>query len=857
MIKHCLLTFLLCTPLYIWGVTTQYGLKFHSYEVEKEKRTGLNLTPNKPFSFPDGFVLSFDVNFNPDWVHPFGSIFRVVTEDRHHIDFILSEIGSTGETMVSFISSSDGILFEQPFDAGSGIDYGRFIPVEIGLDIRKGLVTASVGSRQFSQQTSSLKSFRHSSILFGKSHYPRFQTTDVPSFTMKNLRINNIDGRPLYEWPLAEHTDQGVYDKLKEHFARCENPEWLLDRHAFWQKQISLETRLHPQFCYNRDKNEVAVFDQDTFICFHLDSGTLVKNKLSKRPVYTYSNSNNLIYNPFTKTYHCYLFDLSTGLEVLVYDSLTGDWNQSREMKHPPEYWHHNRFFSPIDSNLYLMNGYGHHKYKNIVNRYDYHTLSWEPVLFKGDRIQPRYLSGLGAIDEQHLILFGGHGSESGNQEVLPQCFYDLYTLDLQTLEAKKRWEMESPALDFVVGNSLVPAADGQSFYALAFPHQQFYSSLVLLEISMNRPEYRVVADSIPFYFEDIKSNADLYLDPSGGSLIAVVVMPLSESSSQLTVYTLSNPPLASAELYQAERKGGFWLILLYALAGLLCVGALALALAASLFFRERKGRPVLTAAPPVKNIPSTEQAECRQAIYLFGDLQILDKDGLDLAKEFTPMQRQLFTLLLLYTEKNGKGVSSSKLKDTLWFDKSEKNAKNNRGVFVNKLRQIFEQIGMIYIKNQDLYWSLEIDDSLYCDYIEAMRQMKELSRNKKDASSEEVKSLLSIVGKGELLPNLQVEWIDGFKSDFSNKLIDLLLDIYKQSDIRKSCQVCINLADVIFIHDSLNEDALSIKCHHLVQMGKYGLAQKVYAIFVKEYKTLFNADFAYSFEQVIRKDSF
>jgi hypothetical protein len=206
----------------VWGQDIQYGLKFHSYEVEKEKRTGLNLTPGKAFSFPDGFTMSFDINFNSDWVHPFGSVFRIVTEERQHIDFMLSEIENTGETMVSFISSSNGILFKQAF--GDETDYDRFIPVQIQIDIRRGIVRAAVGNKQFSQQTASLESFRKSHILFGKSNYPRFQTTDVPSFILRDIKIQDAAGKPMYEWTLSRHAAAGVYDELKKHFAQCEKP---------------------------------------------------------------------------------------------------------------------------------------------------------------------------------------------------------------------------------------------------------------------------------------------------------------------------------------------------------------------------------------------------------------------------------------------------------------------------------------------------------------------------------------------------------------------------------------------------------------------------------------------------------
>jgi hypothetical protein len=452
------------------------------------------------------------------------------------------------------------------------------------------------------------------------------------------------------------------------------NPEWILDSHAFWQKQIEFETKVNSQFCYNPEKNEVA-------------------NQL----IYTASASNNLIYNPFTKEYNCYLLNLLTGVDVLVYDTLAGNWNKGNESNVPPDYWHHNRFFSPLDSNLYLMNGYGHHKYKNTVNRYNYHTKSWESFSLKGDRIHPRYLSGQGKKDEQHLILFGGYGSETGNQEMRPQSYYDLHEIDIQTMESKKIWEMESPILDFAVGNSLIPSADRRTFYALAFPSQQFYSKIVLLEVSMNRPEYSIVGDSIPFDFEDTRSNADLYINPSSSLLIAVVVTPQTTALSQVAVYTLSNPPLALGELYQNGRKGGIRLILLYSFLSLVCAGLLVFAV--SLLLRKQKIKRIVSRElQKAQTLPDEDDADAeqKQAIYLPDSFRVFDKNGINVTKEFSPMLRQLFTLLLLYTAKNGIGISSSKLKDALWFDKSEKNAKNNRGVFINKLRQLFEQIGTI-----------------------------------------------------------------------------------------------------------------------------------------------------------------
>lgn len=833
------------------GQEINYGLQFKSYEVEKEKRTSLNLTPDKPYSFPNGFSMSFEAKFDTDWLHPFGSVFRILTEERNHIDLVLSEIDNTGKTMVSFISSSHDILFSQPFDSLE-IDYGKFIHFEITIDINNDRVEARVGDKEFSKTSSQLKDFEKINIVFGKSNYPRFQTTDVPAFSLKNLVINDTKGKTLFSWPLSKHRDNGVYDDIKEHFASCDNAEWILDSHAIWQKRITIETHINPQFCFNPDNHEIAIFNQDIFYRYKVKTNILEQNRINHKLVYTSSNSNNLIYNPETKTYNCYLLEMDAGKEVLEFDTLEQDWNKTYTTGFPPDYWHHNRIFSPIDKCLYLFFGYGHHRYKNEINRYDYQTGNWEKLSFKGDRIQPRYLSGLGMLNDQYAIVFGGYGSETGNQNISPQSYYNLFKVNLRTLESQKIWELETPDNEFAVAGTLIPDETGKSFYALAFNTQQFYTKLSLLEFSMEKPIYKVVADSIPFNFEDIKSNADLYFDKDSKQLIAVVASAGRDDLCELSIYTLSMPPLSPDSLYQDDKKQKASLFLILCGTGICLL--LLLLIVFILLRRKRSKLSVVKEGTSVYKEPivSNEHPQSR-AIYLFGGFQVFDKNGQDITKEFTPMLRQLFILLLLYTVKNGKGISSVKLKDLLWYDKSDGSAKNNRGVFMNKLRLLFEHIGSLQIKNQDIYWNIELGEEIYCDYMVVLSTIEQISSNVKTVAKEDIQSLLRIVSKGELLPNIQTEWIDSFKSDFSNQLIDLLLAIYKESNIQKYPQTCIALADAIFMHDSLNEDALGIKCHHLVLMGKYGLAKKAYTVFVKEYKVLFNTDFGHSFEEVIR----
>jgi two-component SAPR family response regulator len=152
-----------------------------------------------------------------------------------------------------------------------------------------------------------------------------------------------------------------------------------------------------------------------------------------------------------------------------------------------------------------------------------------------------------------------------------------------------------------------------------------------------------------------------------------------------------------------------------------------------------------------------------------------------------------------------------------------------------------------------DMYWGLEFGNDVYCDYYYAVGLIQ-LLKNPENRNEKDIQRLISIVSRGEMLPSLQVEWVDSFKADFANELIDLFMDISQQPDLNLSSKIRIELADAIFIYDSLKEEALKLKCSILVEMGKNGLAQNVFRAFQKEYLASFGVPYKYSFEQIIAK---
>ena len=859
-LKNITMLCFLCfyTMSYITAQSLKYGLDFSSFEVVQEKRTGLDLTSAKPFSFSNGFSLSFEVSFQSNYIHSYGYVFRIIGQNEQHVDLLLNEanlvVAHMGKTITNF-------SFEE-----NGLEYDSYFPFEIQFDVRNNVLNISLKGKRVTAKNVSIKDFKNVNIIFGKCSYPRFQASDIPKMSVKDIRINSNKDLPVYFWPLSKHAQNGVYDEFKKQFAKADNPQWILDDHAKWKNRVSFGTKNYPQIYYDVDENSVSVFDRNTFYSYNINSRLLIKDDNMNNRLYGNYYTNQTVYNSQVHSYYSYY---EVGDLLVAGKDFSGEdkalINKERETAF---YLHHNKFISPYDSCLYIFGGYGHHKYNNVISKYDFATDSWETQNFDRDRIQPRYLSGLGVIDDTKFLLFGGYGSETGAQELSPQNYYDLYIIDIKEKTVRKIWELESPKDNFVVSNSIVVDTLNNCFYALCFPQQLYNTTLRLGKFSLEKPEYEFFKNNIPFAYLDIYSYVDLFLDNDAGELVAITSSPVvAESTSTVSIYSLIYPPLAENVLFQSEDNGinehRTAIIVIFSLLLCICGGFL--------YFIKKKKKSIQAIADrsilslekknelDPENIPITEKIGSaepektlvdKKAILLFGGFQVIDKEGRDITSEFSPLLKQLFLIILLNTLKDGKGVSSLKLRETLWFDKSPESARNNRGVLLSRLRQIFEQVGSINIENRNSYWIVEIGDDVYCDYDEVVSLMKKMKGQ--ILTNENVRKLLSVISGGEMLHNFQFDWIDSFKADFSNSLIDILLEIIKSPNISLSPQDSIIVADAIFIHDFLNEDALKLKCSALIRMGKNGLAKGVYNSFAKEYQTSFGSTFKYAFDQIV-----
>lgn len=822
------------------------GLRFSSHEVIKDQRTSLNLTPQQPFSFPDGFSLEFEAKFRPGDGH-YGNIFRIIGNDQVNIDLV-SNLASTSANF--WLVLKDQILFSYKWEDIPHGAFGEWMKIRIGIDMEHGMISSSLNGYYQEKKVHDIHALEEFNILFGICKYKTFLNTDVSPMTLNNVVVYDGDGDVFRHWKLAKHSHNKVYDEMVRAEAEVQNPNWEIDKHMHWKKQEQFHFANLLGVVKDENYGRVFFVDDRAVYVYDLDSADVEDTLGFKGGKPFACMGNQMIYNRYTDEIWSYSFD---NKQVSKFDFQTQKWSLSEPDCVEPDLWHHNKWISPLDSSLITFGGYGHYTYKSTVHHFrtKRHDLD---SLDLGQQIPSRYLSAAGFLDKQKVLVFGGYGSKSGRQELSPEFYYDLYTLDLQDLSVNKRWTLSAAETPFVPCESLLADTPSGSFYTLIYNNGNFETSLRLAKFSIDTPEKRVFADSIPYKFLDTNSWATFFLNQRTSELIT-----LTTHGSAVNVYSLAYPPLFPEEVYQQEKvhhaRISIWIVL----------STLSI-IVISLFFLWRTkfrkgGKPdveittrheVLDHSDTIMGGTPSPMQPKTSTICLLGGFQVFDQQGKDITSDFTPTIKQLFLLILLTTLKNNKGVSSVKLKDTLWFDKSATSARNNRNVSMSKLRGIFDRVGSIELRHDHTYWYIIMGTEIYCDYTHALGLISQ-SQTSESLQRQEISQLIDIVSRGELCPGLQTEWLDTFKADFANRITDILSSLpYQSAEIRNDHHLLLSISECMLKFDSLHEEAIAMKCSALYNLGKKGLAKHAYDLFCREYEHILGENYLISFSDLL-----
>lgn len=812
------------------------GLNFASHEAMKEARTSLQLNDGKAFRFPKGFTLDFELRFRTE-LHNYGYVFRIIANDTVSFDLVSNY--TDGRKSLNFIEGNRAFA---PFSSKALEEYpkGSWAKVRLKVAPEDRAITIAFNGETLTMPYP-YEGLSRYGFWFGYCDHPDFTSYDVPPMAVRNVRLTDENGKTQAYWPLREHALTEAYDSVARCPAKACNPVWEIDKHARWEKRAGFTAGHYAQAAFNEQDGTLYFADQRQVLALRPGCSRLDTLSATGGNPY-YSSSNQMIYYPPSGELWSYDFD---GPRISRFNFATRQWSQANQDTKNPGHSHHNAFVCPEDSCLYVFGGYGNYTYKNDFLRLRPDETPWEKVEMTPP-VPPRYLSAAGMKDAQNVLIFGGYGHPSGLQDLGAYNYYDLYEANLSTRHARKLWALDKPQKPFAVGNAIVIDSAANTFYTLCFPNNQGNSHIVLESFRISDGQSKALADTIPYRFEDINAYSSLYCDKKNDMLYAVTIFH-EKQQSQIAVYSLPYPPLAAADtLQQAATPFPAWGIATGA-AVFMAIGACTFVFLAK---RKSKGKTLVPDAIAIDNKEYTPRpVPKRSAILFLGGFQVWDKDGNDITRLFTKTLRHTLMLIILYTQRNGKGISSSTLCEILWPDKNEESAQNNRRVTIRKLKVLLEKLEGIELANTNSYWTTQCRAPFFCDYYAVFSSLEELHRQT-EIQINKLHDLIHLVGTGMPLPFVSQEWADSFKSDYANHVQDALWSIVQNGNL-SDFKLLIKIADAIFLFDPTDENAIRLKCSVLAKNGKTGLAKNAYDLFCSEYKQLLGTTYNKSFNDV------
>jgi two-component SAPR family response regulator len=825
------LSFLSCCIIFLSGYvySEEYGLGFYGHDVYKDYRTQLELNPDRYIILKDEVELKFNFRLRPDMGMYFGYIARIIDDSGNNVD-ILFDYRSSSDNSINIVGRRN-------FTALSlKTNYQELTNnwTEYSLHFDANRQTLSISSPDTTLVATGMDLDRRIKIFFGGNNHSFYRTTDVPPMYIRDVQILR-KGRLIHHFPFDESSGSMAIDRIGKLQASVNHPIWIRSSHTFWKEEFTTNILGHAMFAFNPAEEEVFMIGERQIVKFS------VRDSVSEIIEVNMQSANMIpgsqaFYDTINDKLICYNVDKNIAIRL----DISAPELPEQEVFAPylTEFWHHNKYFHSSQEAIYIFGGYGQYEYKNLVQRFDFSTSNLELVDVAGDIFNPRYMSALGVLNDT-VYLLGGYGSISGSQMLNPTNYLDMMAFSLENHNFTKLFDL--PAIEDAIAfaNSMFIDPETRNYYALYLPFFRFEGYLQLISGNLSSPDYRLLGNQIPYLFHDTQSFADLYFCESSSKLVAVTSYTDQHSMSQVSVHSIAFPPNTYlADIQTSTSKHSSYQSLIIILISMLIVGA------GGYFIykgRKKKRSPAFT----------REENKWQNSILFFGGFQAFNKNGADITAKFTPLIRELFLIIWFFSLKENKGISSELLVENLWFGSSRKRAKNSMAVNIARLKQLLNEFETVSISRKTGYWKIIFDESvLYNDYLECLTIMRNQTITRDHAIR-----VIEAVNRGAFLHDLNFVWLDEFKAEIANQIIDSLTAYVMTLDHQTEHELVISIADAIFHLDIVNEEAMIMKCKVMISIGKHSMSNACYQKFANDYKALYGEPYKKSFNEIINSD--
>lgn len=831
-----LIIYLLSVFLQLYG----QGLKIQGNDFFIDDRSSYTVFEDTPPVFKDKLVFDFEIApMNIREAFSIGYILRIKNEEANTTYNILYN-DQGGETVFKLNHEGRDVLIVASLNKQKLYE-NQWIKMHLDFDLLKDSVTFCINGDEFRAGGLKLENQWRPRIHFGRSEH----VIDVPTFNLRNLSIS--DNEKKFSFPLNENEGNVVHDSRKKVAGYVQNPVWLINDAYYWKPaDATFASGTVAGSNINTDTQDIYYFNKDSIIFYNVRTQDTYAHKYINACPLHLRLGTNFIDKQNKRLYVYEVSDLLGGDVTMAYlDLETFAWTPVSKQLLPIQLHHHSSFYDEANRRYIIFGGFGNLKYNKNFYSFNLDTNIWETLEFSGDKITPRYFTSLGYSEEENaLYLFGGMGNESGDQSVGRVYYYELYKIDLQEKVITKLWEIPWRKENMVPVRGMV-ITDKESVYTLCYPEHFSKSFLKLYRFSIEDGSYEVLGDSIPIVSEKITTNANLYYNKRTNELYSIVQeFDYDDTASSAKVYSLSYPPVTMEGLLfyaKAKSKKGTWILFLLPFG----VGI------GIFFYLAKKANKEKTSShgkidsvddklhhsPSVINL---EQKEQGNALYLFGDFSIRDRKNRDISYMLSTKLKQAFFLILQHSLKHG--ITTQELSELLWPDKPEDKVKNSRGVTINNLRKILNELDGVKLVHEKGAYKILFEGDCYCDYVKCLDIIGTADTNK------QIAEFVLIISRGKFLQSEDIPLLDSFKEHIERKLEPVLLfeveKYYKIDDYH----IVIALCDALFHIDPLNEEALYYIVKSYMKLRMHDEAKRKYMFFVTEYKNTMDVDYPKAF---------
>ena len=833
---------LILTP--IFGNTQ--GISFNSSQSSIVERTSYNVFVHDQPKFSGNFNIEFDLSIVDSKI--FGYVLNI-KDKNNPISYSLAYInsaGGAGELRLNL----DGVkkLLSVPLKKEL-IGSRKWIKIALNFNSSSEEITLSVNDKIHSSIENEFNNIIIPEIHFGKHG----SVIDVPLMAIKNLVITNRNNKNIFNF--NESDGNNVYDSKGNLYGDVDHPNWLITESYHW-KLISTESF---------DQVTSITFDENNnrFIYQNSDSLSFYDHVTKKNVFYSYKDTlpvpmrlgTSFLNTNENKLYVYELYDVPDGKSTIASINLENPeyWSKNSSVKLSQQRHHHNGLFNTSSNKYIIFGGYGNQRYTNAFNSYDIKNNKWESVSFTGDKISPRFFSGMTQIGAKNVLLFGGQGNKTGEQSIGKTYYYDCYMVNLETKIIQKLWDVEQENIKMVSSRNIVLNKDLSSFYTLGYSEYIPSTFLQLYNYSIKDGSYKTFGDSIPMVSEKIRTNANLYLNKSTNQFFCTTQEFKEDGSNKINIYSLNGQPVSKENVYKIDKKTNSKIVLIFIVLVLMS-GILYYLKYLNKIRNKKKDIYQVQVQNILKPKNSTKTLEIKaNSTYLFGSFRTYDRNKKDISYLFSPKIRQLFLLLLFSSRQNEvPGLTSERIHSTLWPESTPQKAKNLKNVIISQLRNILKDLDgleLIYSKGR---FFMELGDEFYCDYFNFSIQLDCLRDDLLDYNS--LNKLTNLISPGKFLSSINDECFDKTKKNFEYEILKILPNQLKRTYANKDYTHIIALTEILFNIDSLNETAFYYRIHTLHNMGLTLKSKKQFNDYIIRYNKIMGDNFLSTYKDVIKQ---